>query len=177
MRDEVNAFSVGHWGRSNLALGVDCGFTKNPVHLSRIHRSPEPFILTRPKDGQIVDLGEAGRRSAGLQLPAQLAASGFESINITAARGLTSAVSGDKDQIVRYQRIAMEAARAAIGPRIVRPDFFPRILVQRIELAGAGSDEEQLSTDRGLGKNSASRLNLPHNLPTARIPLSCCHAR
>jgi hypothetical protein len=55
----------------------------------------------------------------------------------------------------------MKAARAAVKPRVIRPDFFSSVLIQRIELAGAGSDEEQLSTDRGLGEDSAAGFNLP----------------
>jgi len=55
----------------------------------------------------------------------------------------------------------MEAARAAVKPRVIRPDFFSCVLIQRIELACAGSDEEQLSTDRGLGEDSAAGFNLP----------------
>jgi hypothetical protein len=55
----------------------------------------------------------------------------------------------------------MKAARAAVKLRVIRPDFFSCVLIQRIELAGAGSDEEQLSTDRGRGKDSTSGLKLP----------------
>ena len=65
----------------------------------------------------------------------------------------------------------MKAARAAIKPRVIRPDFFSCVLIQRIELAGAGSDEEQLSTDRGLGEDSAAGFSLPENLPFARTRL------
>jgi hypothetical protein len=65
----------------------------------------------------------------------------------------------------------MEAARAAVNPRVIRPDFFSCVLIQRIELACAGSDEEQLSTDRGLGEDSAARFNLPHHLPLHGIRL------
>jgi len=65
----------------------------------------------------------------------------------------------------------MKAARAAVKPRVIRPDFFSCVLIQRIELAGAGPDEEQLSTDRGLGEDSAAGFNLPENLSLKRIRL------
>jgi hypothetical protein len=109
----------------------------------------------------MVHLCETGGRPAGFQLPTDLAGLRFESIHVTTTLRSTAAIGGNEDQVLIDERIAMKAARAAVKPRVIRPDFFSCVLIQRIELAGAGSDEEQLSTDRGLGEDSAAGFNLP----------------
>jgi hypothetical protein len=69
------------------------------------------------------------------------------------------------------ERIAVKAARPAVSARVIGPDFFSCVFVQRVKFSGARPDEKQLSTDRGLRENSAAGLNLPYNPPFGFVHL------
>lgn len=68
----------------------------------------------------------------------------------------------------------MEAARTAIHPCIVGPDFLSCPLVQCVQLAGTRSNKKKIATDRGRGKNSTAGLDLPQDIPFGEICLPNC---
>jgi hypothetical protein len=70
--------------------------------------------------------------TAGAILPEQLAGLLLEGINITA---FAASVRRYKKFSFVQQGVAMEAARTAIGSRIVRPHFSSGLFVQRIQFA------------------------------------------
>jgi hypothetical protein len=168
MRDEVNSSAVRDGSCANFTLGIGCCIAKRPVRLAGIHHHGNPFVVPCAKHDCTINLGKAGGGPAGAVLPTELSGLLLKGVNVP---GVTSAISGNEKCSFVEQRIAMEAARATIYARIVRPDFLTGPLVQRIQLARARSNEKKIATDRGCGKNSTAGFKLPHHLPLHGIRL------
>lgn len=66
----------------------------------------------------------------------------LEGVNVSNAFGLTQLVSTDEDQVIYYQRFAMEAHLSAILADVVAPLQLTCSFVKSVEVAGTRTDEE-----------------------------------
>lgn len=96
-----------------------------------------------------------------MKFPEQFSGFLVERVHITAR--LATSVSHNRNDITKQQWVAVKTERASISARVIGPDFFSRGLVQGKKFSCARTDEEQVSTDRGLGKDSAAGLRLPQD--------------
>ena len=73
-------------------------------------------------------------------------------------------IRADDDEIAREQDIPVEVRSTAVKRRVVAPDRFASLAIQRVEVSRARTDEQRVTRDRGLYIDSPTRIEMPEHL-------------
>jgi hypothetical protein len=80
---------------------------------------------------------------------------------MTYPAGRATLIGADENQLSREQGITVKALLISIFPNVILPSHLASSLIQCVELAGARPNVNQVTRDRGYGKDSTTSVELP----------------
>ena len=158
--DDISGNSGTHWTRAIAAVRAAEAFPLQPAGLEV--DCDEPILRGHGEHGVAASDQIARDPFIHTEFPSNGAGGSLERVDVTFRQ-----VGIEDDEIVADDRIAVKA-RVLIGVSVVLPPNRTGVLVEGVEDPGAGSNEQQVPSDRWGDGQSAPCVVLPQHLEARR---------